>query len=61
MEDWYLFNIEVNRTINIFPHLQTPEVLSESVIRAELLVEEAEDKIVYFGAPIHYLGKLFFI
>ncbi|XP_049885179.1 laminin subunit alpha [Pectinophora gossypiella] len=56
MTDWYLANIEVNRTLNIFPH-STPSLLNDTVIGAELGDSDENQKIVYFGAPDYYFGK----
>ncbi|KAI5640965.1 laminin B (Domain IV) domain-containing protein [Phthorimaea operculella] len=56
MTDWYLANVEVNRTLNIFPINQVPAEVNEKVIGAEL-PESNGEKIVYFGAPDYYLGK----
>lgn len=59
MSDWYLVNIEINRTLNIFPHTIAPSILNETVIGAELVSSDEHDqKVVYFGAPEYYLGEL---
>ncbi|CAK1588443.1 unnamed protein product [Parnassius mnemosyne] len=58
MSDWYLVNIEVNRTLNIFPHTIAPSILNDTVIGAELVSSDEHDqKVVYFGAPEYYLGQ----
>lgn len=58
MSDWYLVNIETNRTLNIFPLTISPNILNDSVIGAELAGNEDDvQKVVYFGAPNYYLGK----
>ncbi|XP_045509429.1 laminin subunit alpha [Colias croceus] len=58
MSDWYLVNVEANRTLNIFPITVAPTVLNDSVIGAELVSnEDGTQKVVYFGAPDYYLGK----
>ncbi|XP_046976709.1 laminin subunit alpha [Vanessa cardui] len=58
MNDWYLVNVEANRTLNIFPITVPPTVLNDSVIGADLASnDDGAQKVVYFGAPDYYLGK----
>lgn len=57
MSDWYLVNIEANRTLNIFPISVPPTVLNDSVIGADVASNDGTQKVVYFGAPDYYLGK----
>ncbi|VVC86157.1 unnamed protein product [Leptidea sinapis] len=57
MSEWYLVNIEYNRTLNIFPITIAPTVLNDSVIGADLASSDGGQKVVYFGAPDYYLGK----
>ncbi|XP_032527888.2 laminin subunit alpha [Danaus plexippus] len=58
MSDWYLANIEANRTLSIFRLGIDPTLFNDSVISADLSgSEEDSQKVVYFGAPDYYLGK----
>lgn len=57
MIDWYLANVEANRTLNIFPITVPPTLLNDSVIEAELAGSDDSQKVVYFGAPEYYLGN----
>lgn len=58
MFDWKLVNIEQEgRTFNVYLQSQPPNYLNDSVIGAELVPGESDKKVVYFGAPNHYLGK----
>lgn len=59
MADWYLANIELNRTLNVFPHTIAPTFLNDSVIGADIADGDNTQKIVYFGAPDYYLGMSF--
>ena len=61
MTDWYLVNIESNRTLNIFPIPVSPTVLNESVIGADVASDDGTQRVVYFGAPDYYLGKFLII
>lgn len=56
MSDWYLVNVEANRTLNIFPR-GNPISVNESVITADLIGDDSGQKVVYFGAPEYYLGE----
>lgn len=58
MSDWYLANIEANRTLSIFRLGIDPTLFNDSVISADLSgSEEDSQKVVYFGAPDYYLGE----
>ncbi|XP_045458049.1 laminin subunit alpha [Melitaea cinxia] len=57
MIDWYLANVEANRSLNIYPIAVPPTLLNDSVIGAELASSDDSQKVVYFGAPEYYLGK----
>ncbi|XP_060809379.1 laminin subunit alpha [Amyelois transitella] len=57
MSDWYLANIEVNRTLNIFPHPDLPIMQNDSTIEVDFQSLTSEPKVLYFGAPQYYLGK----
>lgn len=56
MTDWYLANIELNRTLSVFLHTIAPTLLNDSVIGADIGDGDNLQKIVYFGAPEYYLG-----
>lgn len=58
MEDWYLVTVESNRTFNIFSLAQIPKVLNVYMIGADLMTDETTGKVVYFGAPEQFLGKI---
>ncbi|KAM3968484.1 laminin subunit alpha [Aphomia sociella] len=58
MTDWYLANIETNRTLNVFPLALDPAQINDTAIQANLLgTGEDSPKVLYFGAPQYYLGK----
>ncbi|KAJ8736784.1 hypothetical protein PYW07_000055 [Mythimna separata] len=57
MSDWYLVNVEANKTLNIFPRTLAPVMVNDSVITADLVGDDSGQKVVYFGAPDYYLGK----
>ncbi|XP_049703370.2 laminin subunit alpha [Helicoverpa armigera] len=57
MGDWYLVNVEANRTLNIFPRTLPPVMRNDSTITADLVGDDSGQKVVYFGAPDYYLGK----
>ncbi|KAJ8738019.1 hypothetical protein PYW08_000614 [Mythimna loreyi] len=57
MSDWYLVNVEANKTLNIFPRNLGPVMVNDSVITADLVGDDSGQKVVYFGAPDYYLGK----
>ena len=59
MSDWYLVNVDANRTLNIFPRTLGPVMVNDSVITADLVGDDSGQKVVYFGAPDYYLGKSF--
>ncbi|KAH9634640.1 hypothetical protein HF086_000612 [Spodoptera exigua] len=46
MSDWYLVNVEANRTLNIFPR-GNPISVNESVITADLIGDDSGQKVVY--------------
>lgn len=58
MADWYLANIDVNRTLNVFPHALPPIAVNETTLQADLQgLDDGTPQIVYFGAPQYYLGE----
>ncbi|XP_059055423.1 laminin subunit alpha [Achroia grisella] len=58
MSDWYLSNIDSNRTINIYPLSLDPAPINDTAIQANLLgTGDDSPKVLYFGAPQYYLGK----
>lgn len=57
MSNWTLVNVDANRTLTISPWTLRPMTINDSVITVDLVGDDAEQKVVYFGAPDYYLGK----
>ncbi|XP_075991137.1 laminin subunit alpha isoform X2 [Anticarsia gemmatalis] len=57
MSNWFLANVDANKTLTISPWTLPPVTVNDSVITVDLVGDEAEQKVVYFGAPDYYLGK----
>lgn len=58
MGDWYLVNVDANRTLSITPRTLGPAMINDSMITADLVGDDSGQKVVYFGAPDHYLGEI---
>ncbi|XP_048488928.1 laminin subunit alpha [Plutella xylostella] len=57
MWNWSLVNMEFERSLAVYPHTTPPSLLNHTVIGADLVTNDADDKIVYFAAPAQYYGK----
>ncbi|XP_063394216.1 laminin subunit alpha [Cydia fagiglandana] len=57
MTGWHLVNVETNRTISVYPHTAPPSQVNDTIIGVELAIDKDHQKLVYFAAPEHFIGK----
>lgn len=57
MDGWYLANVDVNKSLNVFPSSAAFSFVNNSVVSVDFVGEQNEQNVVYFGAPEYYLGE----